>query len=111
MSDALDAVRLLLTESQTEAGEIAVSLIDLNKQRQEIENAITHEAMAELDSQADLDEHRILVVARSDWHPGVIGIVASRLAEQYARPVIVLAGDGALFRGSCRSWGDIDILA
>lgn len=111
MSDALDAVRLLLTESQTEAGEIAVSLIDLNKQRQEIENAITREAMAELDSQADLDEHHILVVARSDWHPGVIGIVASRLAEQYARPVIVLAGDGALFRGSCRSWGDIDILA
>ncbi|NLO34736.1 MAG: single-stranded-DNA-specific exonuclease RecJ [Clostridiaceae bacterium] len=111
MSDALDAVRLLLTESRAEAGEIAMNLIELNKQRQEIENAITRDAMAELDSQADLDEHAILVVARPDWHPGVIGIVASRLAEQYTRPVIVLAGDGALFRGSCRSWGDIDILA
>lgn len=111
MSDAEDAVRLLLTEDQEEAKRLAQLLLDLNRQRQEIENAITEEAMADIDNRPDLDRQSILIVARKDWHSGVIGIVASRLAEHYSRPVIVLTGDGDGYRGSCRSYGNIDILA
>lgn len=111
MSDAEDAVRLLLTEDTEEARHLAQLLVDLNRQRQEIENAITEEAMADIDNRPDLDRQSILVVARQDWHSGVIGIVASRLAEHYSRPVIVLTGDGEGYRGSCRSFGNIDILA
>jgi single-stranded-DNA-specific exonuclease len=111
MSDADEAVKLLLTEDIAEARQLAQKLIDLNRQRQEIENAITLEAMADIDNRQDLDQQNILIVARQDWHSGVIGIVASRLAEHYSRPVIVLAGDGDWYRGSCRSWGEIDILA
>ncbi|MDW7657467.1 MAG: DHHA1 domain-containing protein, partial [Bacillota bacterium] len=111
MSDADDAVKLLLTEDFDEARQLSQQLIDLNRQRQETENAITIEAMADIDNRQDLDQQNILIVSRQDWHSGVIGIVASRLAEHYSRPVIVLAGDGLWYRGSCRSWGEIDILA
>lgn len=111
MSQADGAVKLLLTEDFDEARQLAQQLIDLNRQRQDIENAMTLEAMADIDNRQDLDQQNILIVSRQDWHAGVIGIVASRLAEHYSRPVIVLAGDGDWYRGSCRSWGDIDMLA
>lgn len=111
MQDANDAVRLLLTNDPAEASELSEKLIELNRQRQEIENKITQEAIVEIDSRFSADLPNILLVAREDWHPGVIGIVASRLADYYTRPVIVLTGDEEGYKGSCRSFGEIDILS
>ncbi len=111
LGDAYDAISLLLTDDQREAERLAEVLIDLNRQRQDIENIMTQEAIADIDNRPDTTLDKILVVYRKNWHSGVIGIVASRLAEHYARPVIVLAGDESSYKGSCRSWGDIDILA
>lgn len=111
MGDAAIALDLLMTDAPEQAALRAAVLADLNRQRQELEAAITAEAMREIDSQFDFASRDLIIVARDGWHHGVIGIVASRLAEQYCRPVIVLSGEDGIYRGSCRSWGDFDILA
>ena len=111
LGDAADALSLLLTEDQATADQQASLLNELNRRRQEIETAATAEAMLEIDSRFDFSGSDFIVAAKPNWHPGVIGIVASRLAEQYCRPAIVLTGDEEGYRGSCRTWGDVDILA
>ncbi|MEA4888945.1 MAG: single-stranded-DNA-specific exonuclease RecJ [Clostridiaceae bacterium] len=111
LGNADDALNLLLTDDPALAGQYARQLIDLNKQRQDIELAVTQEAMQDIDSHFDFSSPDFILAANPGWHPGVIGIVASRLAEHYCRPVIVLTGDEEGYRGSCRSWGDLDILA
>ncbi len=110
MSSADVAMDLLMTDSLAEAGQLAESLTELNRQRQEIEEKITQEAISLLDSRPGLASQRVLVVAGRDWHSGVVGIVASRLVDLYSRPVIVLALEGDSYKGSCRSFADIDIL-
>lgn len=111
LGDATIALDLLLTDDPEQAARLAATLSDLNRQRQELEAAITAEAIREIDSQFDFASREMIIVARDGWHHGVIGIVASRLSEQYCRPVIVLSGEDGIYRGSCRSWGDFDILA
>lgn len=111
LGDATIALKLLLTDDPEQAAMLAATLSDLNRQRQELEAAITAEAIREIDSQFDFASREMIIVARDGWHHGVIGIVASRLSEQYCRPVIVLSGEDGIYRGSCRSWGDFDILA
>lgn len=69
------------------------------------------EAVQEIDSSFDFTGSDLIIVAHDNWHQGVIGIVAARLAEQYCRPVIVLTGEDSVYRGSSRTWGDYDILA
>ncbi len=110
MGNASVALALFLTENPDLAAVTAATLIDLNRQRQELEAAITAEAMQEIDSNFDFTSRELIIVAHDGWHQGVIGIVASRLAEQYCRPVIVLSGEDGVYRGSCRTWGDFDIL-
>ncbi len=110
MSSADLAMELLMTDDIMEAEQLALALADLNRQRQEIEEAITQEAISLIDSRPDLEKQSILVVAGQGWHSGVVGIVASRLVDLYSRPVIVLAQEGDIYKGSCRSYGDIDIL-
>jgi single-stranded-DNA-specific exonuclease len=111
LGDGADALALLLSDDPAWADQCARRLQDLNRQRQDIENELTHAAMQEIDSGFSFAETDFIIVANRDWHSGVIGIAASRLAEYYGRPAIVLSGDGKQYRGSCRSWGDIDILA
>lgn len=95
-------VQLMLTESGEEAETLAQVLCDTNIERQQIERTIYEEALqriAELQLQDDL----VLVVDGNDWHPGVIGIVASRILELYHRPVLVLTVRDGVGKGSCRS--------
>lgn len=104
MSDPERALELLLTGDPRRAREIALELDGFNRERQEIEACILREAQAEIDAAPDSATQFALVVGRSGWHPGVIGIVASRLAARYRRPVAVIAFDGdGHGRGSCRS--------
>lgn len=110
MADASAAVELLLTDDPDEAERLAVQLDAENTRRREVEQAICEAAEAWVEAHADLDEDRALVVEGDGWHPGVIGIVASRLVERYHRPVIVLsrAGDEAV--GSGRSIEGFDLI-
>ena len=105
------ALELLLTEDSDRAAWAANELGELNRKRQEMESEIVIEAAREIDKNVDFSGTDLIIVANEHWHQGVIGIVAARLAEQYCRPVIVLTGDEGVYRGSCRTWGDYDILA
>lgn len=106
-------VELFLTEDEGRAAEIAVELNRANGERRATEREVTNAAEVAL---RELPEHLReasgLVVAGHDWHPGVIGIVASRLVERYHRPVLVISLDGeGSGRGSGRSIGGFDLLA
>ncbi len=104
ISKAELALELLLTGDSRRAREIALELDGANRERREIEALIVREAQAEIDAAYDPAAQFGLVVAKIGWHPGVIGIVASRLAERYRRPVAVIAFDeNGVGRGSCRS--------
>ncbi|MBF0437646.1 MAG: single-stranded-DNA-specific exonuclease RecJ [Magnetococcales bacterium] len=103
---------LLITNDPERAGEIAAILEAYNQERQAIEKKITQEAIQQIDSMRQVDQPLGMVIAAQGWHPGVVGIVASRLAERYHRPVVVLgmdeAGGG---KGSARSIPGLDLLA
>jgi len=100
-------VRLLTTEDAAEAEEIAVELNRLNEERRTIEAMVTEAAEALLAGQGN---RAIALVAGAGWHPGVIGIVASRLKEKLGRPAIVVAIDGdGTGKGSGRSIPGVDL--
>ena len=104
--------RLLSTDDAGEAAELAACLETLNAERKAIEHAIVEEAAVALERDSNLDpEDPVLVVAREDWHPGVIGIVASRLRERYRKPVIVVGIDRAadIAKGSGRSQPGVNL--
>jgi single-stranded-DNA-specific exonuclease len=105
------ALRLLVTEDPGEANSLARSLEEANKKRQAIEQAILEEACADLEPFYDPEKAGVLVVGRRKWHPGVVGIVASRLVRRYNRPAIVIAiGEDGIGRGSCRSIEGFDLI-
>jgi len=103
LGDAEEVVRLFVSNDETEAREIAAHLNDLNSLRQRIEEKILAEARDMIDALAADQKRKSFVLASHDWHPGVIGIVASRLAEEYNRPTILIALKENLGKGSGRS--------
>ena len=108
MQRADAALELLLTDDPARAGEVARELDFLNRDRQEAETRILFAAEAAAAAQA----HRAaIVVAGEGWHPGVVGIVASRLVERWRRPCVVIALDGDSGRGSGRSISAYDLHA
>ena len=110
LAHALVGVELLMTESEHEANRIARELEELNRRRQDIDRATLARATALVDA-LDLDATYGIVLAEEGWHPGVIGIVASRLVEQYARPTVLIALDAGEGKGSGRSIGAFDLHA
>ena len=105
MGEALRGVRLLLTDDPREAEEIAHTLEAENRWRQTVEGQTVREALSQLELTYDPDRDYGLVVASDGWHPGVIGIVASRLVERLHRPTVMIAMDSATGegKGSARS--------
>jgi single-stranded-DNA-specific exonuclease len=101
-------LELLLTEDPARAQQIAHELDSANRERREVETRIRFQAEAQM---AELGERAAYVLAAEDWHPGVIGIVASRLVEQSGRPVVMIALDGDTGRASGRSVEAFDLLA
>jgi single-stranded-DNA-specific exonuclease len=99
-------VRLLITEDPDEASAIAAQLSALNDERRAIEAEVQTAAEAMLEGQHNRAVH---VLAGRGWHPGVIGIVAGRLKEKTGKPVVVIALDGAIGKGSGRSIAGIDL--
>ncbi|HEV2642039.1 MAG TPA: single-stranded-DNA-specific exonuclease RecJ, partial [Candidatus Elarobacter sp.] len=104
LGSALRGVELLMSDSEGEANVIARELEELNQRRQSIDRETLDDArrMAEA---LPLDDTFGLVLGREGWHPGVVGIVASRIVEEFARPSILIALEGATGKGSCRSIG------
>jgi single-stranded-DNA-specific exonuclease len=103
MDDATAAVRLLLTQDPSEARELAAGLDRQNRERQVLEGEILDDALARASATHDLARDRAIVLASPDWHPGVLGIVASRLAERFGRPTALIGKQGDQTRGSVRS--------
>ncbi len=88
LGDAKRGVQLFLTDSESQAMDIATELDAENRKRQEMEQDILNEADAIIQNTIDVQSQSILVVAGHNWHHGVIGIVASRLTEKYYRPTV-----------------------
>ncbi len=104
--------RLLSTDDPAEAGDLARELDALNTERKLVESAIVKQAMLVLEQGSNLDpEAPVIVVAREGWHPGVVGIVASRLREHYRKPVVVIGIDraGDIAKGSGRSQPGVNL--
>jgi len=107
------ALRLLLASDDAmldDARVLAEQLNRENERRQQEERAIVAEARRIVDNDPDVGARAALVVAGDGWHRGVIGIVASKLVDAYHRPAIVLALEGDVAHGSCRSIPGFDML-
>ena len=93
MDNAVTALQLVLCEDEERAAELAHKLNEINVARQETEQEIVKAAQEQLDAEPSILEDRVILIWGRDWHPGVIGIVASRLVEKTGRPVIVVSVD------------------
>ena len=102
LNHAIEAFKLLSTRDGLEALQLARELDRTNKERQGIERKILSEA-EKMVRRMDLDKDWVIVLGSEDWHEGVIGIVASKLVEQYNRPTILLSFTGGIGKGSGRS--------
>ncbi|MDO4991122.1 MAG: single-stranded-DNA-specific exonuclease RecJ, partial [Eubacteriales bacterium] len=106
LGQASIAGELVLCRDEKTAGELAHSLCELNRERQRIENEIWREANAMMAGKAPEGP---IVLASERWNQGVIGIAASRLAEQYSLPAIIVCLNGEIGKGSCRSYGGFNL--
>lgn len=102
MENAAKGVELLLAKEREKAAALAEELNTANLERKAVEQDILAQAEAQL-SNIDTEKARVLVVAGKGWHPGVIGLVASRLTEKYYRPSVVINLADGKGKGSCRS--------
>ncbi|MCT4543740.1 MAG: single-stranded-DNA-specific exonuclease RecJ [Vallitalea sp.] len=103
LGDAKRGIKLFITNDIEEATKIAESLNEENIKRQELEQKIVDEAINIIEETIDLDKTKVIVVASTNWHHGVIGIVASRITEKYYRPSILLSIEDGIATGSARS--------
>ncbi|MGL1861820.1 MAG: single-stranded-DNA-specific exonuclease RecJ [Pseudodesulfovibrio sp.] len=108
MGDPTKALDLLLSDSFDAAIPIAEELNSINMERRRQEQEISEEAFAQAESMKDMAG---LVLYADHWHPGIIGIVASRVVEKYYRPTLILCSteDGVLLKGSGRSISEFDL--
>ena len=103
VGDATDGLRLLLSDDPAEAAQLAQRLESLNVERQALDQRILDEALEQVERTADPDRDAGFVLVGDGWHPGVVGIVASRVVERYGRPTFLIAFDGDIGKGSGRS--------
>lgn len=101
------ALELILSEDPARAAQIAHELDSANHERRRVEGRVRIEAEAQV---AELGERSAYVLAGEGWHPGVVGIVASRLAERHHRPFVLIALEGETGKGSGRSVEGFDLL-
>lgn len=109
MSDAGDALDLLLTDDPFEAADLAKKLDEQNEQRRLADQTTLSRAIELVDSRGGVEGRYSLVLCAENWHPGVIGIVASRLVDLYHVPTVMVAMNGEEGRGSARSIDGFDL--
>jgi single-stranded-DNA-specific exonuclease len=109
MSNAKKAVHLLTSSSLQQSRNIARVLETENKMRRDIDETTCQEAIKLAEEQIEKDDTKILVLSKEGWHPGVIGIVASRIMEKFNRPTILISVRDGVGKGSARSTSNFDI--
>ena len=106
LGQATKAADLLMCREPEKAAALAAELCELNRQRQSIETEIWRDALSRLEREKPDGP---IVLASENWHQGVIGIAASRLAEQFSLPAIMVCLNGDHGKGSCRSYGGFNL--
>lgn len=109
MGSALEAVTMLTTEDSDKAMAIANILEEQNQRRRQVDERMYREAIEMVEQEVDLDQDKAIVLASDDWHPGVIGIVASRIAERVHLPTVLISMEGDSGKGSARSIPGFDL--
>ncbi|MDP2158448.1 MAG: DHHA1 domain-containing protein, partial [Nitrospirota bacterium] len=108
MGDAQDVVRLFLSDSEQEAYDLAAWLDRTNSERKKVEEIVCQDALSQLKG---TDPAAVIMLAKEGWHPGVLGIVASKVAESYNLPAFIFAIENGIAKGSSRSIPAFDICA
>src|SRR5918995_3299911 len=111
VADANDGLRLLLSDDPEESTDLAKRLEGLNVERQALDQRILDEALEQVERTGNPERDASFVLAGEGWHPGVVGIVASRVVERYGRPTFLIAFDGEIGKGSGRSTSRFDLHA
>lgn len=109
IASAAEAVELLLSNNKEQADELADRLDVFNRKRQGMEKLIFSELLEKIEGSFNAEEIGPLVFASSNWHPGVIGIVASRLVDRFGRPAILISLKDGIGKGSGRSIPNFNI--
>lgn len=109
LSDAKDAVKLLIVENEEEAAQYAEILNKTNTERKVIDESITAQALEMIGEDNTHHEKFTNVLFNPKWHKGVVGIVAARVIEHHYRPTIILTGEDGKITGSARSIAGFDI--
>jgi len=109
MDHAARAVELLTTQDAESAATTAQTLNQLNQKRQQMEKGTLAEIEQYISTNASLLRQRSLVLSQEGWHAGLLGIVASRLMQRYYRPVVLIATEDGVGKGSARSVGGINL--
>lgn len=109
MDHAARAVELLTTQDAEYAATTAQTLNQLNQKRQQMEKGTLAEIEEYISTNASLLRQRSLVLSQEGWHAGLLGIVASRLMQRYHRPVVLIATEDGVGKGSARSVGGINL--
>jgi single-stranded-DNA-specific exonuclease len=110
LEHASKSVELLLSDNPQKVKELAADLNRINARRQDIGASIKEEVFARLDKQY-LSQNKLIVLSGKDWHPGVIGIVASQVVDAFHRPAVLVGTNDGEGRGSARSMDGLDIYA
>lgn len=111
LETAGESLNLLLARDEITATPIAQALDARNRERQKIEKGIVEEVVSTVRSKFNLETDFVIVEGRLLWHIGVVGIVASRVLQEFYRPTIILGGEGEFWRGSGRSIAGFDLAA
>ena len=109
ISDAKAAVRVLIEKEYTTARQLTRVLNERNTERKELDNDITKNAVEMVESTPGMSDRKSIVIRGEAWHKGVIGIVASRMVEQFYKPTIVFSQNDGMLTGSARSVKNFDI--
>ena len=104
------AMELFFTRDAKEAADIAETMDKLNTQRQKLVDSMVEQAIEQIESNAELLNERVLVLADERWHKGVVGIVASKIVETYGRPTLTIAVEDGIGVGSGRSIPDFNLV-
>ena len=111
LETAEEALRLLLARDSAEAEPLAQSLDARNRERQKIERSMADEVIGAIRAKFDPATHHVIVEGQLLWHIGVVGIVASRVLQEFYRPTVIIGGEGEEWRGSGRSIEGFDLAA
>lgn len=109
VADASEGLRLLLTDDPGDAALLAARLNTMNEERQALDQRMLDEAIALVEQRPEAAGESAIVLAADGWHPGVVGIVASRVVERYGRPAFLIGFDGEVGKGSGRSISRFDL--